>query len=63
MANAEIPSKKSLNGLARAAMWLGGSAFFGSVALVLWNRHALKSMREAAEAPDEPLHLSDDDIY
>ena len=66
--DAQIPRKKSLNGLARAAMWLGGSALFGSLALVLWNRRALNSMREAAEAPDEPVHLSpvhfsDDDIY
>ncbi len=59
----QTQSKKSLNGLARAAMWLGGSALFGSVALVLWNRHALKSLREAAEAPDEPVRFSDDDIY
>jgi hypothetical protein len=49
--------------LARAAIWIGGSALFGSLALVLWNRRALKSMREAAKAPDEPFPISGDDIY
>jgi hypothetical protein len=61
--DAQIARKKPSNGLARAAMWLGGSALFGSLALVLWNLRALKTMREAAEAPDEPVRLSDDDIY
>lgn len=56
------PGKKS-SGIARAAMWLGGSALFGSLALVLWNRRALTSMHEAAEVPEEPVILSDDDIY
>ena len=58
-----ISRKNSLNRLARAAIWIGGSALFGSLALVLWNRRALKSMREAAEAPDEPFPISGDDIY
>ena len=50
--------------IARAALWLGGSAIFGSLALVLWNRRALRSMREAAEVPVEPTRPRDDDgIY
>ena len=56
------PAKKS-SGISQAAMWLGGSALFGSLALVLWNRRALTSMHEAAEVPEEPVILSDDDIY
>jgi hypothetical protein len=51
-----------LSGIARAAIWLGGSALFGSLALVLWNRRALRSMHEAPEVPDAPLPL-DNDIY
>lgn len=50
--------------LARASLWLGGSAFLGSVALVLWNRQLLKSMREASKATFEPNPPRDDDgIY
>ena len=50
--------------IAKAAFWLAGSAFFGSLALVLWNRRALKSMREAEERPPEPPRPRDDDgIY
>jgi len=57
-------TKSASAGLARAAMWLGGSAFFGSLALVLWNRRALKSIHEAAERPEEPVPpRPDDDIY
>lgn len=55
--------RNSLNRLARVAIWIGGSALFGSLALVLWNRRALKSMREAAKARDEPFPIADDDIY
>ncbi len=54
---------KNLSGIARAAMWLGGSALFGSLALVLWNRRALRSMHEAPEVPEELIILPDDDIY
>jgi hypothetical protein len=53
--------------LAKAAIWLGGSALFGSLALVLWNRRALRSIQAAAEKADEPVlepHLPvDNDIY
>jgi hypothetical protein len=44
-------------------MWMGGSALFGSLALVLWNRRALRSMHEAADVSEKPVILSDDDIY
>jgi hypothetical protein len=44
----------------RIGLWFAGSALIGSTALVLWNRRALKSMREAAE----PRPIRDDDgIY
>jgi hypothetical protein len=56
------PGTKS-SGIARVAMWVGGSALFGSLALVLWNRRALKSMHDAPEVPDRPVISSDDDIY
>jgi hypothetical protein len=56
-------SGKKMSGVARAAMWLGGSALFGSLALVLWNRRALRSMHEAPEVPEAPVLSSDDDIY
>lgn len=56
------PGTKS-GALARAAMWVGGSALFGSLALVLWNRRALHSMHEAPPVADDPVKLSDDDIY
>jgi hypothetical protein len=50
--------------MVRAAFWLAGGAFFGSLALVLWNRRALKSMREAEEMPVEPPQpRNDDGIY
>jgi hypothetical protein len=56
-------SGKKMSGVARAAMWLGGSALFGSLALVLWNRRALRSLHEAPEVPEPPVLTSDDDIY
>jgi hypothetical protein len=60
----QTPVKKSPNGLGRAALWLGGSALFGSLALVLWNQRALRSMHEAAKTPVEPVRPRDDDgIY
>jgi hypothetical protein len=46
--------------IAKAAFWLAGSAFFGSLALVLWNRRALKSLREAEERLIEPPRPRDD---
>ncbi len=52
-----------LNAIAKAAMWVGGSALFGSLALVLWNRRALRSMHEAPEVAEAPFTASDDDIY
>jgi hypothetical protein len=60
--NSPSQDRKS-SGVARFAMWVGGSALFGSLALVLWNRRALKSMHEAPEVPDPPAISSDDDIY
>jgi hypothetical protein len=54
---------KQLSGLARAAMWMGGSALFGSLALVLWNRRALRSLHEAPEGVEAAPLSSDDDIY
>ena len=53
---------KKLSGIARAAMWLGGSALFGSLALVLWNRRVLRSLQEAPEVPETPI-IPSDDIY
>lgn len=48
----------------RLTLWLAGSAVLGSLALVLWNRRTLKTLREAAENPVEPLRDRDDDgIY
>ena len=66
--SAETESPKSGTGtvgsIAKAAFWLAGSAFFGSLALVLWNRRALKSLREAEQRPIEPPRPRDDDgIY
>ena len=52
-----------LSAIARTAMWLGGSALFGSLALVLWNRRALLSMHEAPEVPEAPVMPSDNEIY
>ena len=57
-----VASKKS-GSIARAAMWLGGSALFGSLALVLWNRRALRSLYEAPKVQEQPVLPSDDDIY
>jgi hypothetical protein len=56
------PSNK-LSAISRAAMWLGGSALFGSLALVLWNRRALRSMHEAPDVPEAPVMPSDNEIY
>jgi hypothetical protein len=50
-------------GLARFAIWIGGSALVGSLALVIWNRRALKSMRDAPDVPGQPKPLIDDEIY
>lgn len=44
-------------------MWVGGSALFGSLALVWWNRRVLRSLHDAPEVIDPPTLLSDDDIY
>jgi len=50
--------------IGRIGLWLSGAAFIGSAALVLWNRRALKSLREAAEKPAAPEPRRDDDgIY
>ena len=58
------PVERAGKAIARTLLWLGGSALFGSVALVLWNRRALRSMHEAAKAPVEPkLPRDDDGIY
>jgi len=62
--NSPTPAEKARKTIARAALWLGGSAIFGSLVLVIWNRRALRSMREAAETPVEPTRPRDDDgIY
>jgi hypothetical protein len=37
--------------IGRIGLWLSGAALIGSAALVIWNRRALKSLREAAEKP------------
>jgi len=58
------PAGTGNKGFGRAALWLAGSALFGSVALALWNRRALKSMWEAAENRIEPVRPRDEDgIY
>jgi hypothetical protein len=58
------PAIAEPRGLGRLTWVLAGSALFGSLALVLWNRRALHSLREAAEHPVEPSHMRDDDgIY
>jgi hypothetical protein len=65
-AEAESPEagSRAPGGFARAAVWLAGSAFLGSLALVLWNRRALKSLREAEESRVEPPQpRNDDGIY
>ncbi len=50
--------------IGRLGLWLAGSAFIGSAALVLWNRRALKSLRDAADHPVDPRPIRDDDgIY
>lgn len=66
--SAELESPKPTLGtagsIARAALWLAGSAFFGSLALVLWNRRALKSLHDAEDRPIGPPRPRDDDgIY
>jgi hypothetical protein len=48
----------------RPSIWLAGSALFGSLALVLWNRQTLKKLRESTPAEEEQGQFSDDDaIY
>ncbi len=60
----ETPPVVVGNGFGRAVLWLAGSALFGSVALALWNRRVLNSMREAVEIPEEPVRPRDEDgIY
>jgi hypothetical protein len=46
--------------IARIGVWLSGAALIGSAALVLWNRRALKSLREAADKPAPPQPDRDD---
>jgi hypothetical protein len=65
-AETESPKRPSISAasIAKTAFWLAGSAFFGSLALVLWNRRALKSLYEAEDSPIEPPRPRDDDgIY
>jgi hypothetical protein len=61
----QIPAKNALAGIGRAVLWLAGSALFGSVALVLWNRRALRSLRDAEDVPvvETPRPRDDDGIY
>jgi len=62
--NSPTVAEKARKTIVRTALWLGGSAFLGSLALVLWNRRALRSMRQAAETTVEPVRPRDDDgIY
>ncbi|AXC13657.1 hypothetical protein ACPOL_4384 [Acidisarcina polymorpha] len=43
---------------------MAASVVFGSLALVLWNRSALKSLLDAAQNATEPLGSRDDEgIY
>jgi hypothetical protein len=60
--DSQNPGNK-VGAIARAAMWLGGSALFGSLALVLWNRRTLRRLHDVPEAFDSPPLPSDDDIY
>jgi hypothetical protein len=61
---AATPAPEPPRGSGRAAWWLAASALFGSLALVLWNRRALRSIREAAASAVEPIPARDDDgIY
>jgi len=50
--------------LGRVGLWLSGAALIGSAALALWNRRALKSLRDAADQPASGRPRRDDDgIY
>jgi hypothetical protein len=57
----EVDKKSSR--LAGVTLWLGGSALLGSLALVLWNRRILRSLREAQETGEPSRPIADDDIY
>jgi hypothetical protein len=63
-AEEQLPIPESAPPRSRVALWLAGSAMLGSVALVLWNLRTLKTLREAADHPVEPVRIRDDDgIY
>lgn len=65
-AEIEVPPARQSTAkrVVRGAVLLAGSMFLGSAALALWNRRALRSIREASEASEEPSRLRDEDgIY
>lgn len=56
-------SPKMSEMIGRLGLWIAGSALIGSAALVLWNRRALKSLREASEHPVDVRPERDEGIY
>jgi hypothetical protein len=43
------------------ALLMAGSALFGGLAVVLWNRKALSGLRQTSEPPHKPSPLPDDE--
>ncbi|WP_114208591.1 hypothetical protein [Acidisarcina polymorpha] len=62
--DSESSRKSAPHGIGQTALWVAASVVFGSLALVLWNRSALKSLLDAAQNATEPLGSRDDEgIY
>jgi hypothetical protein len=62
--DSQAPVNNVPRAIGRLGLWIAGSALIGSAALVLWNRRALKSLRDAAAHPENPGPIRDDDgIY
>lgn len=56
----ETQSRKGLN-VVGTALLIAGSALFGGLAVVLWNRKALTGLRQTPAPQEKPSSLADDE--
>lgn len=56
----ETSRKPSLDGL-RTGLLMAGSALLGGLAVVLWNRKSLASLRQPAAPPNRPPEIQDEE--
>ena len=58
--NPDAAPRKSLRFIGTTLL-IAGSAIFGGLAVVLWNRKALSGLRQVSVEPQKPSPLADDE--